>query len=175
MQTNTTTGYDTKIEIIPSRAERRRAAADTRRRHRYSKTGFVDRARYAPVAPKRRLDSNGNPLARPFTSQELHARAVTRREQTIGMVVALGRMKVISTHELARRLDTRAPHANRSTAERKHSDRSQGRTRAQIGFLTGVVNNLKGLHANGKTMPWQYMNAYARAVLDQEAPLAMAA
>lgn len=111
-----------------------------------------------------------------FTADELHDRAVTRREQTIGMVVALGRMKVISTHELARRLDTRAPHANRSTAERRHSDRSQGRTRSQIAFLTGVVNNLKGLHANGKPMPLHYLNRGERLrMLDQEAPLAMAA
>lgn len=111
-----------------------------------------------------------------LTADELHARAVGRREQTIGMVVALGRMKVISTHELARRLDTRAPHANRSTAERRHSDRSQSRTRGQIAFLTGVVNNLKGLHANGKKMPLHYLNRGERERrLDQEAPLAMAA
>ena len=115
-----------------------------------------------------------------LTTDELHARAVASREQTIGMVVALGRMKVISTHELARRLDTRAPDANRSTAERPHSDRSQGRTRSQIAFLTGVVNNLKGLRANGKKMPLHYLNRGERMRLldvlsDQEAPLAMAA
>lgn len=173
MQTNTTT----IIDPMPgeTRAERRRLSKTLAKQFDYSRSGFVDRSTYAPVAPKQRLDSNGNLLARPLTSDELHARAVARREQTIGMVVALGRMKVISTHELARRLDTRAPHASRSTADRRHSDRPQGRTRGQIAFLTGVVNNLKGLHANGKAMPLHYMHAYARGLLDREAPLAMAA
>ena len=88
------------------------------------------------------------------------------------MVVALGRMKIISTHELERRLDTRAPHANRSTAERPHTDRRSARLWSQAAFLRGAINNLKGLHANGSAMPTHYLNA-SRSVW--EAPLALAA
>ena len=172
MQTNSIEGYDFKLEIVPTRADRRRAVAAGKRAARYGKSGFADRAAYAPSAPKQRLDSNGNPLPRPFTSAELHDRAVARREQTIGMVVALGRMKVISTHELARRLDTRAPHANRSTAERPHKDRNLRKARDKLGYAQGLLNNAKGLHANGKAIPAHYLNA-SRSVW--EAPLAMAA
>lgn len=108
----------------------------------------------------------------PMTSEQLHDRAVARREQTVGMVVSLGRMKVISTHEIARRLDTRAPQANRSTAERLHKDRSLEKARAKLAYAKGLLNNSQGLAANGKKMPERYLSA-TRSVW--EAPLAMAA
>lgn len=170
-----TEATDTKFEILPPRPDRRRGLAAVRRQAGYDKSGFDDRSRYAGTMLKQRVNLDGTPHPLPFTPDELHTRAVTRRDRTTAMVVALGRMKIISTHELERRLDTRAPHANRSTAERLHRDRRPAKLRSQAAFLRGAINNLRGLHANGKAMPWFYMHSSARPAEAPTVELQMAA
>ena len=150
---------DTKIEIVPPRAERRRHVAEQRRQARYAKSGHVDGVRHAQPVVRGRFDENGKPLGRRFTADDLHRRAVARQQQRFRFVEAMAESGAVTKHEASRLLDTRAPHANRSTAERKHFSRKTGDERRRVDYLVGLANNSVGLHANGKEpFPLRYMN-----------------
>ena len=69
----------------------------------------------------------------------------------------------------------RAPHANRGTFRCLHRDRRPAKLRSQAAFLRGAINNLRGLHANGKAMPWFYMHSSARPAEAPTVELQMAA
>lgn len=99
---------------------------------------------------------------RALTLDELAERAVQRRD-----------FRRIVAKITGQPVDTRATHAQRGTAASKHFDRRPDRLRARAAFLRGALNNLKGLHANGKKMPAHYLHASSAS--NQEAPLAMAA
>lgn len=162
-----TVATNTKIEIVPPRAERRRQLADHRRQERYAESGHVDRVRPAPTIDRGIYDENGNPLARPLSADDIHKRAVARRDRDLATYKGLA-MAGVTRHELGRIFDRRAPHANRSTAERRHSDRRTERAKANLAYATGLLNNAKGLHANGKQMPLHYLNRGERErVLEQ--------
>ena len=160
------TGASTK-----NRAERRRDLALSRRQSRYAETGFRDSARYVgSVVDRTRRDSNGNPLRAALSPKQITERAVERQ------IINVHRYKqaaaVLSPNDLVRLFDTRAPHALRSTAERRHADRGPSRARAKAAFWAGVAFNEMGKSADGKRSLTSYGHSSAT---QQEAPLAMAA
>lgn len=146
-----------------SRAERRRMVKAATKQFDYSRSGFVDSAVYAPSAPVERH--------KPFTPEQLHARAVERQ------IIRTHRNKaahaILSQHEMGRLFDDRAPHANRSTAEHRHYERRPARERAREMFEAGVANNLAGKSADGRRSLCH--RDFLRREPQQEAPLAMAA
>lgn len=125
-----------------TRAERRRAAKASARAEQYEKSAFADNAIY--IEPVR---SERHP---PFTLQQLHQRAVVRRDRTTARFTILA--GVVSKHELARLVDSRAPHANRSTAERRHFDRSKDRERRRASYRRGTE----------RAQPIQHMHSASR-------------
>lgn len=167
---------------LPKRADRRRFVADVRRQARYDETGHRDVATYVPFQPTNSrydrggIDDMGNPRhPHPFTPAELMARAHARTTHSVRFIQAALKSHAISVHESLRLSDRRAPHAQRSTAERPHLDRSKGDERRKLAFWTGVFNNANGLTANGKHDLAERYGHSSRTVRNQEAPLAMAA
>lgn len=124
------------MQVTLSRAERRRIEAEARRAKRYGKSGFIDRAVYAPnsVKPQR-------PGKERFTPDQLQQRAIERRDFYRRLAQAYGRPQT-----------NRAPHAPTGTPERRHKDRSDAKARAEAAFLAGLK----------KTQPKKYLNASRR-------------
>lgn len=153
----------TVMTTIPPRADRRRIVAEAKRQMRYAETGFSAPSIYAPFQP-----TPQRPGVMRFTPEQLHDRAVRR------MIIRNHQFKqltaVLSKHALVIALDDRAPHASRSTAERKHKDRSLWRERARKAYEAGLklAQPLRYLHSAAK---WRAITAAG----NQEAPLAMAA
>jgi hypothetical protein len=159
-QTNT---IQTAPEALPTRADRRRAAKAEQKRADYAKSGFVDRAAYHPLAFWKQRPGKDR-----FTPEQIDARAQARANHRIRFFEVASHH--ISQNELLRLMDTRAPHANRSTPDRKHLDRSASDKRARDLYLAGLA----------RPQPIHHMHSVARrrawaAQFNQEAPLALAA
>jgi len=147
------------MTITATRADRRRDLADGRRADRYSKSKFIDRAVHLPFTAAEQH--------KPFTIAEIMERAVERRDYKRAM-----QKVVMLSGDPDFVFDNRAPHANRGTQPRKDADRRPANLRRWVAYLRGLINNAKGLHANGMKMPAHYLNGPQRY---EQAPMAMAA
>lgn len=131
--------------MTQSRAEFRRSIKAAKKAVQYKRTGFVDRSTYQCAVPGPECDSNGNPLARPFSTAQLHQRAVERRDRK-RMIEKL----VAQQAEASKQAD------KERRAEKKAATRAA--------YLAGCA----------KPQPVEYMHSAARRRLSQPA-VAMAA
>lgn len=111
----------------------------------------------------------------PFTPEQLHARAVERRDAKRALAKLMLQSGTAARDTLVV-FDNRAPHANRGTPPRKHFDRSKSRETARLQYEAGVTRNALGRTADGKhDLVARYGHSAARRRTTEEAALPMAA
>lgn len=126
-----------------TRADNRRAIKADAKKADYAESGFRDRSIYTPFVPNQRTGSGHNGA---YSSEELHQRAVERRDGRRTLEVAM-KAQIKATEE--------------AQAARRQADK----TKRRVAYLA----------AFRKPQPTKYLHSAARRRLESAAPMAIAA